>query len=95
MCNHYGFNSSPTQVEWTCRALLSGRTIGHDDEITEAKGWRLAAIVWRLKHRYGWPIQTEYTGPENHARYKLAVGCNRANLRFPRSARGLAQGGAQ
>lgn len=84
--------SSPTQIYWTCAALLGGRTIGHDDEIAEVMGWRLAAIVWKLKRSYGWPIETEYTGPENHARYKLALGCDRAALRFPPSARRLAEG---
>ena len=95
MQNHNGFYSSDTQVEWACRALLSGRSIGHIDEIAEARGWRLSAIVWRLKHKYGWPILTEYTGQENHARYKLAVGCDRAKLRFPPSAKGLAGGAVQ
>ena len=93
MTSHDGFYSSATQVEWACRALLSGRTIGHDNEIAEANGWRLSAIIWRLKHKYGWPIVTEYTGPENHARYKLAVGIDRSRLRFPRSARHLSEGG--
>lgn len=86
--------SSPTQVFWTCAALLGGRTIGHDDEIAEVQGWRLAAIVWKLKHRYGWPILTEYTGPENRAAYKLQPGCDRSRLRFPPSARNLAEGPA-
>ena len=95
MTSHEGFYSSPSQIEWACRALLSGRTIGHGDEIAEAAGWRLAAIVWRLKHRYGWPISTEYVGPENRACYKLQVGIDRAALRFPPSARALLQPGAQ
>lgn len=94
MSQHQGFYSGPTQVAWACRVLLSGRTIGHDDEIAEAMGWRLAAIVWRLKNAYGWPIDTVYTGPENHARYKLRPGCDRSRLRFPRSARHLSDGGA-
>lgn len=92
---HHGFYSSATQVEWACRALLSGRTIGHGDEISEAQGWRLAAIIHRLKRRYDWPIQTVYAGPENHAQYKLEPGCDRSRLRFPRSARHLSAGGAQ
>jgi hypothetical protein len=81
--------SDPSQVSWACAALLSGRTIGHHDEITEAKGWRLAAIVWRLKHRYGWPISTEYVGPENRACYKLEIGLDRTKLRLPPSAKDL------
>lgn len=91
---HDQFYSSATQVEWTCRALLSGRAIGHHEEIAEVQGWRLAAIVWRLKHKYGWPILTEYTGPENRAQYKLEPGCDRAKLLFPQSARHLSAGGA-
>lgn len=93
MSKHHGFYSGPTQIAWACDALLSGRTIGHDDEIGEVNGWRLAAIVWRLKNAYGWPVDTIYTGPENHARYKLALDCNRSNLRFPPSARHLGKGG--
>lgn len=93
MSRHHGFYSAPSQVAWTCRALLSGRSIGHDDEIAEANGWRLAAIIHRLKHRYDWPILTEYTGKENLAQYKLQPGCDRARLRFPRSARSLSEGG--
>jgi hypothetical protein len=92
--SHDLFFSSATQVEWACRALLSGRTIGHDDEIAEARGWRLAAIVWRLRHRYGWPITAEYVGPENRACYKLHPDADRSRLRFPRSARALAPRGA-
>lgn len=94
MAHHDMMFSSATQVEWTCRALLSGRTIGHDDEISEAQGWRLSAIIWRLRHRYDWPISAEYVGPENRAAYKLEIGCDRSKLRLPRSARNLAQGGA-
>lgn len=93
--SHHGFYSSATQVEWTCRALLSGRTIGHGDEIAEVQGWRLAAIIHRLKHRYGWPIETVYTGPESIAQYKLQPGCDRSRLMFPPSARHLSEGGAQ
>ncbi len=58
-------------------ALLSGRTVGHNDEIAEAQGWRLAAIIWRLKKRYGRPISTEYVGPENRASYKLQPSADR------------------
>lgn len=94
MTHHDMTYSSPSQVYWTCCALLSGRTIGHHDEIAEVQGWRLAAIVWRLRHRYGWPIEAVYTGPENRAEYKLALGTDTAKLQFPPSARRLAEGGA-
>lgn len=93
MPTHEGFYSSTSQVSWTCNALLSGRSIGHDNEIAEAKGWRLSAIIHRLKRRYGWPILTEYSGPENHARYKLAPGTDRSKLEYPASARHLAERG--
>jgi len=82
---------SDTRIAWACRALLSGRSIGQGDEIAEAAGWRLAAIAWRLRAQYGWPILTEYTAPENHARYRLAPYCDRSKLTFPASARGLAK----
>ncbi|MEI4471501.1 hypothetical protein [Frigidibacter sp. MR17.24] len=86
--------SSPTQIAWACRALLTGRTIGHNDEIAEVDGHRLAAIVHRLKSKYGWPIDTTYTGRENAAQYKLRPGCDRAALRFPPSAKHLGTPGA-
>lgn len=92
---HHGFYSSDSQVKWACAALLSGRTIGHNDEITEAKGWRLAAIVWRLKRRYAWPITTEYVGPENRACYKLTPGIDRSKLLLPKSAADLAVGAVE
>jgi len=86
-----GFYSSDSQIRWACAGFLSGRTLGHHDEIAEVQGWRLAAIVWRLKRKYGWPITTEYVGPENRACYKLAPGTDRAKLNFPPSARDLAK----
>lgn len=89
---HDLFFSSDSQIRWACKALLSGRTVGHNDEIAESKGWRLAAIVWRLKNEYDWPITTEYVGPENRATYKLQPGTDRAKLEFPRSARDLSKG---
>ena len=85
--------SSGTQVYWTCHALLNGRSISHKTEIREVKGWRLGAIVHKLKSRYGWPIETEYRGRENVAYYRLRPGFDRAALRFPPSASSLADGG--
>ncbi|MFD2739961.1 hypothetical protein ACFSUD_10305 [Sulfitobacter aestuarii] len=83
------FYSSDSQVFWTCKALLNGRTISHKTEIREVRGWRLGAIVHRLRHDYGWPIHTEYRGPQNVAHYSLKAGIDRAALRFPRSASAL------
>ncbi|PWR03082.1 hypothetical protein DKT77_09125 [Meridianimarinicoccus roseus] len=87
--------SSETQVFWTCKALMERRTISHKTEIREVRGWRLGAIIHRLKTEYKWPIQTDYRGPENVAYYSLRPGFDRAALRLPRSARALADTGAQ
>ncbi|MFD0911039.1 hypothetical protein [Ruegeria arenilitoris] len=38
------------------------------------RGWRLGAIVHRLKSEYDWPIQAEYRGPENVAYYSMKPG---------------------
>ena len=81
--------SNHTQVYWTCKALLEGRVITHKTEIREVKGWRLGAIIHRLKHEYKWPIQVEYRGPENIAHYKLRPTTDHRSLRFPSSARAL------
>ncbi len=84
------FYSSDSQVFWTCKALLDGRTISHKTEIREVRGWRLGAIIHRLRHDYGWPIQAEYRGPQNVAHYSLKAEIEQTALRFPRSARALA-----
>ncbi|SDY53817.1 hypothetical protein [Citreimonas salinaria] len=82
--------SSPTQVYWCCKALIEGRSISHKTEIREVRGWRLAAICERLRKQYHWPILTEYRGPENTAYYRLAPGTDLTKLRYPASARALA-----
>ncbi|MGM0584945.1 MAG: hypothetical protein ACQEUZ_09880 [Pseudomonadota bacterium] len=87
--------SSTTQIYWTCKALLEGRAISHKTEIREVKGWRLGAIVHKLKDRYDWPILTEYRGRENVAYYRLRPGFERAKLKFPPSAKALAEEGAE
>lgn len=82
--------SNKTQVFWTCKALLQGRAISHKTEIREVNGWRLGAIIHRLRHEFGWPIETEYRGPQNVAFYSLKEGTKQNNLRFPKSAEALA-----
>jgi len=90
------FYSGKTQVFWTCDALLKGREISHASEINEVRGWRLGAIIHRLKHHYGWPIVPEYRGPSNIAFYRLKPDTDRTKLRFPPSAKALGNGeGAQ
>lgn len=85
MTEHW--HSNPTQVYWTCKALLDGRTISHPDEIGEARGWRLGAIIHNLRRKHLWPIDTEYRGPENIAHYRLQPGTKWQRLDFPKSAK--------
>lgn len=84
--------SSPTQIFWVCKSLIAGRVLSTKTEIREVNGWRLAAITERLRKHYGWPILTEYKGPENVAHYRLAPGTDISRLRFPPSAKSLADG---
>lgn len=79
--------SNRTQVYWTCRALVKGRTISTLDEIGEVRGWRLGAIVHTLRSQYGWPIVTDYRGPERIGHYTLPQNCNVLMLDYPRSAK--------
>ena len=94
MTNSDRWYSSPTQVFWTCKALMEGRTLTTKTEIREVKGWRLAAITERLRKQFDWPILTDYRGPENIAHYRLAPGTDLSKLRLPPSAKSLAQGEA-
>ena len=87
--------SSPTQVFWTCKALVEGRTISTKTEIREVKGWRLAAITERLRKDFKWPIEADYRGPENTAHYRLRPGTDLAKLKFPPSAASLEKGGSE
>lgn len=82
--------SGETQVYWTCKALIDGRVISHRTEIREIRGWRLGAIIHRLKWEFHWPIDVDYKGPENVAHYRLRPGTEIARLKFPPSAAGLA-----
>ncbi len=85
------FYSGETQVFWTCKALLDGREISHVTEIREVHGWRLGAIIHRLKSEYAWPIQTRYRSPDNVAFYSLTPDADRTKLRFPPSAKALGE----
>lgn len=92
MTHGKSFYSGKTQVFWTCKALIDGRTISHQTEIREVRGWRLGAIIHRLKTEFSWPIDVEYRGPECIAFYRLRPGTDPARLSYPRSANGLAEG---
>lgn len=85
--------SSPTQVFWCCKALIDGRVISHKTEIREVKGWRLGAIVHLLKSKYHWPIDVAYKGADCVAHYRLRPGTDAARLKYPPSAKTLADGG--
>lgn len=89
------FYSSPTQRFWVCHNLLAGRVLSTQDEISEAKGWRLAAVIHALKQEFDWPIHSEYRGRDNIKHYWLAPGTDRTRLKFPRSARALASEGGE
>jgi len=81
--------SNPTQIYFACRALALGETLNHMDVIRGVKGWRLSAIVETLRNRYGWPIVTEYRGPERIGHYHLSKTCDPLALDYPPSARRL------
>lgn len=85
--------SGTTQVYWVCKALIDGRTITHKTEIREVRGWRLGAIIHRLKTEFSWPIEVAYRGPENIAHYWLSKDADVCSLRFPRSAQALSDMG--
>lgn len=95
MAKHDRWYSSPTQIFWTCKALMEGRTLSTKTEIREVEGWRLAAVTHKLRKEYGWPILVEYRGADNIAHYRLAPGTDVSRLKLPRSAKALAGSGAQ
>lgn len=76
--------SNETQIRWACLQLIRGREISHAHEIAEAKGWRLAAIVHNLRHKYNWPIVARYDECRV-AYYKLAKEVDKETLKKPRS----------
>ena len=86
--------SSESNIKWACRELLAGRAISHPDGIAEAGGWRLSAIVFVLRHRYGWDILTVRKGTRRVAFYHLRR--HPGTLTLPPSAAqlGLFGGGA-
>lgn len=76
--------SSETQIRWACLQLIQGREISHATEIAEVKGWRLAAIVHQLIHKYKWPIQKR-GGLNGIVYYRLGDSVETEKLRKPRS----------
>ena len=82
------FYSQNTQIFWACKSLLAGRKISTGTEIRESHGWRLGAIVHRLRTEFGWPIEME-RGAGCVAYYSLATDTDKSKLRFPPSATAL------
>ena len=76
--------SGESQIRWACFHLLQGREISHVMEIDEARGWRLSAIIYKLRHRYKWPIATRYD-QRRVAHYSLASEVDREGLKKPPS----------
>lgn len=76
--------SSETQIRWACLMLIRGREISHAHEIAESNGWRLGAIIHRLKKHYKWPIVVRY-GERGIAYYRLGREADTEALRKPPS----------
>lgn len=76
--------SDNTQIRWACLELIKGREISHADEIAEARGWRLSAIIYNLRHKYKWPIETRYD-EGRIAHYMLSGGVDAEALKKPPS----------
>ena len=76
--------SGETQIRWACRQLIRGREISHACEIAEARGWRLSAIIYNLRHKYNWPIVTRYDD-SRIAYYRLGHDVDAEELKKPRS----------
>jgi hypothetical protein len=76
--------SNNTQIRWACLQLIKGREISHRCEIAEAKGWRLSAIIYNLRHRYKWPVITRYD-TNRIAYYRLGNEVDKNTLDKPRS----------
>ena len=81
---------SLTQVYYACRALALGKTLNQVNVIQGVRGWRLGAIVHTLRSHYGWPIVTEYRGPERIGHHQPEKTCDPSELDFPPSAQRLA-----
>ncbi len=83
------FYSKHTSVHMACKLLLDGQTISQITLMRSGHGWRLGAIIHRLKTEYGWPIHTIYSTPDNVAFYSIKADIDRTALRLPPSASAL------
>lgn len=72
------------QIAWACDQLIKGKRISHRDEFKAVDGWRLSAIIHQLRHRYNWPINTDYNG-KRIGHYQLDKKTDTAKLKLPPS----------
>ncbi len=78
--------SDTTQIAWACAMLAAGKKLSHACEFKAVRGWRLAAIVHNLIHKFGWPILHE--DKKNGVRfYFLKPSANIMELEHPKSYR--------
>lgn len=78
------WRSSDSQIRWTCLQLLAGREISHACEIEEVRGWRLSAIIHKLRHQHNWPIITRCDS-NRIGYYRLGKGVDTEELQKPKS----------
>lgn len=83
------FYSKPTSVYMACKLLLEGQAISQITLMRSGHGWRLGAIIHRLKTEYAWPIHTTYSSPDHVAFYSLKADVDLTALCFPPSAKAL------
>lgn len=81
--------SGDTLVHWTCKALINRRAISHRTEIREIRGWRLGAIIHRLRWEFHWPIEADYKWSASVAHYRLVPRTEVASLKFTPSSADL------
>ncbi|HDY96308.1 hypothetical protein LCGC14_0153770 [marine sediment metagenome] len=81
----YKLYSHDKQVHWSCKTLVDQCETSHSPEIKEVSGWRLGAIIQRLKPDYGWPIKTRYHSSWNVAIASPPVETDRTDQCFPPS----------
>lgn len=78
--------SDTTQIAWACAMLAAGKKFSHACEFKAVRGWRLAAIMHILIHKFGWPILHE--DRKNGVRfYYLKLGVDAMTLKHPKSYR--------
>ena len=88
------FFSERTSTQWACDALLAGRKISTQIQIQERRGWRLGAIVHRLRDEFAWPI-LDKRGAGRVKTYWLDPDADLTKLNMPRSAQAATKAGCK